>query len=481
MNRKLIIIFPAVVIFVLAAGAFALEGAGPEDIYGGPSENRNICTPYHFIPQERLSLSYDWKPGPDLIALEPQNWTYWTQGNNISQMVTPDGVYNLTSAWQQGALACIYPRGSAFKMLLSHCVRGWAVGEFNARQPKDTMMVSYIGGSQHAGRISTDLGYRDDLEPWNEKYTGKTDRVHVSTRPSDVEEWPEEFSDENGEPVIISDEDVVIVHYSVGYAAWNSGREQQDAVQRPFIEMQGRVMSFSAAIARDIQFYDYKLINKSQFHFFPDIGPYDVEEYILGPGAIFTMGDQPGGQKIAFVPGYRFGFTYEETFSDPAITGSTPMGGYAVIRALESRSYETGGMQEAELASFSGNVAGGSWGYYFTEMSSGMAWKIARPLEQFRYLQDPGTGDDPESLVPVVSRANNDNVFQYYYQGSPLCPGDTSYLVYALVCAFPSVGDPASMATSPEGLAQVAAQLIQNAAMAHSLYASGFKMPRPPS
>ena len=474
MNRKLVCLFPAVILFVFVTCAFALGGAGPEDVYGGPSENLNICTPYHFIPQERLTLSYTWKPGPSIRELEPHNFAYWTQGNNISQMVTADGVFNLTSAWQQGSLACIYPRGSAFKMLLSHCVRGWAVGEFNAKEPKDTAMISYIGGSQYAGRISTDLGYREDLEPWADKYTGRTNRVHVSTRASDVEEWPEEFSDENGEPGIVSDEDVVIVHYSAGYGAWSSGREQQDAVERPFIEMQGRVMSFSAAIARDIQFYDYKLINKSRFHFFPDLGPYDVEEYILGPGAIFTMGDQSGGQRIAFVPRHRFGFTWEETFSDPAITGPTPMGGYTVIRALESRDYQTGEMEEAELASFSGRVEGGSWGYYFTEMSKGMAWKIARPLEKFRYLQDPGPGDDPESELPVISRDNHDRICQYYYQGNPLCPGDTSYLVYALVCAFPSVGDPASMATSPEGLAQAASQLIQNAKMALNLYHSGF-------
>ena len=144
--------------------ALALEGAGPPDVYGGPSENRNICTPYHFIPAERLGLFYEWKPGPSVMQLEPQNWTYWTQGNNISQMVTPDGVYNLTAAWQQGNLACIYPRGSAFKLIQSQCIFESAIGEFNGREPKDTVNgARYLGGNQHAGRISADLGYRDDL------------------------------------------------------------------------------------------------------------------------------------------------------------------------------------------------------------------------------------------------------------------------------------------------------------------------------
>ena len=85
MNRKSVLIFPAVFLCVFNSCAFALEGAGPGDIYGGPSVNRNICTPYHFIPQERLTLSYNWKPGPNLIELEPENWLYWTQGNNISR------------------------------------------------------------------------------------------------------------------------------------------------------------------------------------------------------------------------------------------------------------------------------------------------------------------------------------------------------------------------------------------------------------
>ena len=52
----------------------------------------------------------------------------------------------------------------------------------------------------------------------------------MSTRPSDVAEWPDEFRDDNGEPVIISDEDVAIVHYIAGYANWSSGREQASAL-----------------------------------------------------------------------------------------------------------------------------------------------------------------------------------------------------------------------------------------------------------
>jgi len=482
MKKKSILIFTAVALFTAAAAAFALEGAGPPDVYGGPSENRNICTPYHFIPADRLTLSYEWKPGPSLFDLEPQNVAYWTQGNNISQSVSASGNYLVVGGgWQQGKLACIYPRGSAYKMIRSQCIFEHAIGEFTGQEPKDTVLTRHLGSNDRAGRIPTDMGYTQDLEPWADKYTGKTNRVHVSTRPSDVAEWPEEFRDENGEPVIISDEDVVIVHWIPGYAQWSSGREQQDARSAPWIEMQGRVMSFSAAIARDIQFYDYKLVNKSQFHYFTDIGPYDVEEYMYGIGAIFDMGDQTGGQKIAYVPGLNFGFTWEETFSDPAITPPSPMGGFAILRRLETHDPETGELEEGVIKSFTLKVDGGAWGYYHTEMSRTAAWRCCIGDPKFLYLQDPGLGDDPESMLPIISRGGGSEYHFRYYSDNPLCPGDTAYLAYALVCAFPSVGDPASMATNPEGLAQVAAKLFENAAMAQSLYDGGFKMPRPPA
>ena len=447
-------LFLLILSMLSASVTYSQNGAGPDDIYGGPSVNNNICTPYHFVPEERSTLSYQWAVGPDYVSLDPGSVTYWTQGNNISQTVDATGAYwvgGSSAGWQQGALACIYPRGSAYKMIRSQCVFQNAVGEFNGREPKDTTHLRYIGGTNYAGRIPTDLGYREDLEHWNEKYVGSTQRLHVSTRPSDLEEWPEEFQDENGDPIIISDEDVVIVHFIRGsyFRSWVE-LEQQDASNNPMLEYQGRVLSFSASIARDIQFYDYKIINKSAFHPYPDVGPYDVEEFMLGPTAIFEMGDQKGGQKIAFVPKHQFGFTYEETFSDPAIDGNSPMGGFTIIRACERPDPNTGEIVPGELVSFSAAVAGGGWGYY-----SGlweypiMMYRICRAEPQFVYLQDPGFGDDPESELPIISRTTEDEFSFNYFQDIPLCPGDTTNMVYALCCAFPSVDDPASMAGTP--------------------------------
>ena len=476
-TRKLCPLTIILSLLVFSNLAFALEGAGPDDVYGGPSQNRNICTPYHFIPEERLTLSYQWKS----VSYSGERTRYRTQGNNIAQVVEARGTYTDGEAWESSD-ACYYPRDSGFKMIRGMGIFGSAIGEFNGREPKDTTWTSAGYTDELPGRISTDLGYIEDLDPWADKYKGGTQWVHVSTRPSDLEDWPEEFCDGSGEPIVISNEDVVIVHCNSNVWTWRPGLEQQDVRAEPFVEMQGRVMSFSAAIARDIQFYDYKLINKSQFHFFPDVGTYDLEEYMFGPGTIFTLGSG-GDQRVAYVPKYRLGFTYQEDFSDPLIEKPSPMGGYTVIRALESPDPETGRIEEGVLTSFSGNVPGGSWNYpaAIYTLSRALIWKTRKGEPDYAGLQDPGLGDDPESELPIISRSNLDSFFFFFYSDNPLCPGDTTNLVYALVCAFPSVEDPAALAGTHEGLASVAAQLVQNAATAHDIYESGYPCARLPA
>ena len=481
-------------IFAIALPTVLLaEGAGPEGVYGGPAVNNNICTPYHFVPEDQKGVLYEFTAGPSIQETEPENWAYWTQGNNISQLVDARGQYNINSSWQQGGLSVIYPKGSAFKMFLSHCLFEDAIGEFNGREPKDTTHTRAIGSGPLNGRIPTDFGYREDLQPRSEKYVGRTDRIHVSTRPSDVAEWPDEFCDENGEPKIISDEDVVTVHFNTRFSdvgkmyfrTWNYPT-QGDATAATFMEHHDRIMSFNASIARDILFFDINLINKSRFHQFPEIGPFDIEEYMYGPGAISYLGDQRGGQRIAYVPNLRLGITYEENFSDPAITGNSPMVGLVIVKAAESNNPDTGELEEGVPCSFSNTVSGGAWGYYpdgqaaNLNVGSSPCWAMRRGVDKFLYLQDPGIGTDQESEVPIISRGSADRMHFTFYNDNPICPDDTCHFVYAMVCAFPSVDDPASMAGTPEGLAVVASQLIQNAAMAHSLYNSGFAMPRAP-
>ena len=141
------------------------------------------------------------------------------------------------------------------------------------------------------GKIPEDQSYRDDLD-----YVGKqgnTWGVHVSTREADLADWPDEFSDENGEPIVISDEDVVVVHAPLGYAIWpvngttwrdgfKGGYSPYDCRAIPFLEYQERIMSFGGSATQDIMFHEFKLVNKSMYHTMPGVGPYDIEGFHLG-------------------------------------------------------------------------------------------------------------------------------------------------------------------------------------------------------
>ena len=164
-------------------------------MYGGPEQNQNYCTPYHFIPDNTPDRELYFYPRPDLSNTDPDHYAYWTQGNNISRMITNNGVHNDVSAWQQGGLACIYPKGSAFRLIRSHSIFFNAVGEFNGQLGtfKDTARLQLISGLQCAGQVPDDLVYLEDGDRWNERYTDKTHYLRVSTRSEDLAEWPEEF------------------------------------------------------------------------------------------------------------------------------------------------------------------------------------------------------------------------------------------------------------------------------------------------
>ena len=123
---------------------------------------------------------------------------------------------------------------------------------------------------------------------------------------------------------------------------------------------------------------------------FPEIGPYDVQNMLVGPGGIFEMGDSKGGQKIAWLGSLRLGFTYEESFSDPAMEGNTPLAGVVTLAAIPMEDPETGEIVEADVCSFSGNVNNGGWGLFHTSMRWSEEYRVCKGLDEYHYLQDPG-------------------------------------------------------------------------------------------
>ncbi|MEA2062816.1 MAG: hypothetical protein U9P14_03885 [Gemmatimonadota bacterium] len=472
-------------------------GAGPEDIYGGNAENRNYCTPYHLLaPGDQEDVVYEMKRPDDIRVTDKDHYQYWTKGNNITRSVTIDGVHVQITDWQQGALGAEYPRGSSFAIFRSSSPMTYSYGEYNARLPKDTVGTHFIGGSQCGGKIPEDLSYRQDLD-----YVGKmgnTWGLHVSTREADLADWPAEFCDESGEPIVRSDEDVVIVYSALGYGVWpvngttwrdgfKGGWSPYDCRALPWLEYQERIMSFGGSLTQDILFHEYKVINKSQYHIMPGVGPYDIEGLLIGPHVYdASLGDDNSSQRWAWVDSLRLMFTFEEDFTDPAMPDAfTPMVGWSIIRAPMMIDPETGDSVEAPVASvsqaggFNGLGAWGSWtggGH-----PAGKAYHICAGLPEWSFVQDPQR--DPAhagTMIPDISDAWNGQMAVLL--GSPdftLCPGESLQYAMALVCAFPNGSDPPSLATTPEGLSIVASTLFKNTMLAHTLYPE-FKMAKAP-
>ena len=74
---------------------------------------------------------------------------------------------------------------------------------------------------------------------------------------------PKSFSKDSGEPLVVSDEDVVVTYTALGFAmaaAQGESRRLWDGTKVPWVEYQERVLSFSSSIARDIQFNIIRII-----------------------------------------------------------------------------------------------------------------------------------------------------------------------------------------------------------------------------
>ncbi|MBN2289916.1 MAG: hypothetical protein JXQ83_11330, partial [Candidatus Glassbacteria bacterium] len=488
--------------FLVAPQAFATTtgtGAGPEDVYGGSGSNKNYCTPYHLLQSGEVEDKlYEFKRPADMRSLDPDHFQYWTKGNNISRSITIEGVHVQITDWQQGAIGAEYPRGSSFGIFRSSSPTFTSHGEYNARAPKDTTFNWYISCGPFGGKIPEDLSYRNDLDLVARK--GNTWGLHVSTRPEDVADWPDEFCDENGEPVVRSDEDVVVIYSDIGNTLWSvNGAWWGDgfkggyspynvSASAPYLEFQERIMSFGGSLTRDILFHEYKLVNKSMYHALPGIGPYDIEGLFLGPHAFGArLGDDDNPQRWAWVDSLQLFFTFEESFTDAAMPGTwTPMFGFCVLKSMPMIDPETGDSVEAPLATVSGcrgRNGEGTWGLWTGNYQANATKKylINTGAPEYQYVQDPQRLPEHKgTMIPDISDASDFQVAMLYGDlDLTLCPGEATYFSHALVCAFPQGSDPPSLATTPDGLMIVAAQLYKNAMLAHTLYPD-FKMAKAP-
>lgn len=129
---------------------------------------------------------------------------------------------------------------------------------------KDTVVVySYdplTGGSEHReGRVG-----QDPSDPGA--------RIFSSTVLEDLLEWPPEFSDGEGDPIVYSLQDFVTIYNDVG-------GEPEFEAGRCGIEIRQRSMAFTGGLNNNTILFFFEIVNRSDS--LPD-GPYTLEEAYVG-------------------------------------------------------------------------------------------------------------------------------------------------------------------------------------------------------
>jgi len=106
-------------------------------------------------------------------------------------------------------------------------------------------------------------------------------RVFSSTEPEDLLEWPEEFRDEFGDPLVFSSQDFVTIYNDI------SGEPQMEA-GRCGIEVRQRSMAFLGGFNFNTILIFFELVNRSDS--LPD-GPFTLEEAYIGFASDMDIGE----------------------------------------------------------------------------------------------------------------------------------------------------------------------------------------------
>ena len=183
------------------------------------------------IPSFSFAFRYDikWAPGHFNLPPGTTEW-YVTQGNNVQSILFTSGHHRV----RVESKSIIWPRGSG--EIVMNFPGQWygGVGHFSLDEKLDTTMQRQGDSNHFVGRKATNFWWRETGVYYEAQQDldgdGKMDlpqgslKLKVSTREGDLEGWPPEFrtdvdgdgkGDLNGDPIVISDEDVIETMYSI--------------------------------------------------------------------------------------------------------------------------------------------------------------------------------------------------------------------------------------------------------------------------
>jgi hypothetical protein len=159
-----------------------------------------------------------------------------------------------------------------------------------------------------------------------------------STDPDNLEDWPAQFSDEEGNPIVMSDQDFVTYYNTVGKSPIFS-------TPSPPFEIRQRSLVFSAGLARQTIFFIFEIENISDRT--EGWEPFTLEDAWMGYDCDMDIGTEYTDDRTSFfrkqdnretpelgdsIP-INMGFAWDENFSETNFIGTPGFVGIAYLQS----------------------------------------------------------------------------------------------------------------------------------------------------
>jgi hypothetical protein len=158
--------------------------------------------------------------------------------------------------------------------------------------------------------------------------------VFKSTDPGDLENWPPEFSDPGGDPIVLSDQDLVTIYQSVD-------GEPLFATPNPPIEIRQRSLAFTTGLTDQVIYFVFDIENIS--HEVAGMDSFTLEDAWIGYDSDMDLGDEFSDDRTSFIdwlttPGedsipVMTAFAWDEDFNEMNFVGDPGFVGIAYIQS----------------------------------------------------------------------------------------------------------------------------------------------------
>ncbi len=158
--------------------------------------------------------------------------------------------------------------------------------------------------------------------------------VFKSTDPGDLSNWPPEFSEPGGDPIVLSDQDLVTIYQAVD-------GQPLFATPNPPIEIRQRSLAFTTGLAGQVIYFIFDIENISDR--VEGMDPFTIEEAWIGYDSDMDLGDEFADDRTSFID-WRVtpegdtipvmtAFAWDEDFHETNFVGDPGFVGIAYIQS----------------------------------------------------------------------------------------------------------------------------------------------------